>query len=73
MKKIYRWRKTTDVNREFALFELLDGETPLLDVGLSDEGSLEIAFNPSIGGTILKYESLMQLLDEARALVKQDQ
>ena len=68
----YRWRKTTDVNREYALFELLDDETPVLDVGFTDEGIFEIAFNPSIGGKVMEWDHLLILLDEGRVLAEQD-
>ncbi|HAG75475.1 MAG TPA: hypothetical protein DCL53_08460 [Thauera sp.] len=68
----YRWRKATDINREHALFELLDGETPILDVGFTDEGVFEVAFNPSIGGNLIEWERLLNLLDEGRALAERD-
>ena len=68
----YRWRKTTDNDREFALFELLEGETPILDVGFSDEGVLEIAFNPSIGARVLDWTQFLQLLEEGTALAERD-
>lgn len=68
----YRWRKTTDINREYALFELLEGETPVLDLGFSDEGMLEVAFNPSVSGRIFGLEQFLKLLDEGRALAELD-
>ena len=69
----YRWRKTSDVNREHALFELLDAETPLLDVGFSDEGVFEVAFNPSIAGKVIECQTpFLQLLNEGRALAERD-
>ncbi len=68
----YRWRKTTDINREYALFELLEGETPVLDLGFSDEGILEVAFNPSVGSRVLELEKFLKLLDEGRALAERD-
>lgn len=68
----YRWRKTTDINREYALFELLAGETPVLDLGYSDEGTLEVAFNPTVGGRIFELEGLLKLLDEGRKLAERD-
>jgi len=68
----YRWRKTTDINRKYALFELLDGETPILDVGFTDEGIFEVAFNPSIGGLVVEWETLLKLLDEGKAFAERD-
>ncbi len=69
---IYRWRKTTNINREYSLFELLDGEVPILDVGFTDEGIFEIAFNPSIGDKVMEWDHLLKLLDEGRILAEQD-
>ena len=68
----YRWRKTTDVNREYALFELLDGGAPILDVGFTDEGAFEVAFNPSIVGKTLEWGQLLKLLEEGKSLADRD-
>ncbi len=70
--EIYRWRKTTDINREHALFELLDGETPILDVGFTDEGMFVVAFNPSIGGKSMEWEQFLKLLAEGRVHAEKD-
>ena len=68
----YRWRKTTDINREHALFELLDGDITMLDAGFTDDGIFEVAFNPSIGGKVMELEKLLRLLDEGRLLAERD-
>lgn len=70
--KPYRWRKTTDINREHALFELLEGETPVLDVGFTDEGVFEVAFNPAIGGKVMSLDELQALFREGKALAEGD-
>lgn len=70
--KSYRWRKTTDINREHALFELLDGESPVLDVGFTDEGVFEVAFNPEIGGKVMDWDQFLALLEEGKALAVKD-
>ena len=69
---VYRWRKTSDVNRESALFELMCGETALLDIGLSDDGTIEIAFNASMCGKILGWAELRELLEEGKTLAERD-
>ena len=69
---IYRWRKTTDINREHALFELLEDDLPLLDVGFTDEGIFEVAFNRNISGKILKWEQFQKLLDEGKSFADRD-
>jgi hypothetical protein len=68
----YRWRKATDINREYALFELLENGSPVLDVGFSDEGLFEVCFNPSIAGKVMEGDKFMKLLAEGRALAVQD-
>ncbi|MGO4303660.1 hypothetical protein [Cupriavidus sp. RAF12] len=70
--KKYRWRKATDVNREYALFELLEDDILLLDVGFSDDGNFEIAFNPGICGKVIEWTQFLTFVDEGRALSEQD-
>lgn len=70
--KRYRWRTVGDVNREYALFELWDGEVQLLDVGFSDEGTLEVCLNSSTGGTIIDWTQLLTLLEVGRTLAERD-
>lgn len=70
--KSYRWRKVTDINREYALFELMDAGTAILDVGFTDEGVLEVALNPSTGGIVITCDQLLALLDEGRSLAERD-
>jgi hypothetical protein len=55
------------------LFELLDDETPVLDVGLSYDGVLEISFNASIGGRVVDWKTFLDLLGEGKALAEGDQ
>ena len=70
--EIYRWRKTTDINREHALFELLNGEVQLLDVGFTNEEVFEVAFNASIGGKVMELEVLLRLLAQGKVLAESD-
>lgn len=69
---MYRWQKTTDINREHALFELLDGDAPLLDMGFTDDGVLEVAFNPGISGKTMEWGQFLKLLEEGKALAVRD-
>jgi hypothetical protein len=70
VSEAYRWRKTTDINRDHALFDLVDGQSPILDVAFTDEGVLEVAFNPSISGKIIEWGQLLRLLNEGKALAE---
>ncbi len=68
----YRWRKATDINREFAIFELLAGEEVLLDVGFSEKGVLEVSFNETIVGLVFDWPRLQELIEEGRKLADLD-
>jgi hypothetical protein len=68
----YRWRKTTDINRDHALFELWEDDNPVLDVGFTDEGAFEVAFNPGISGKVMEWDQFLKLLGEGRTLAEQD-
>jgi hypothetical protein len=64
--------KTTDINREHALFELLDGDEPLLDAEFSENGVLYVVYNRRISGRVFEWEQIHKLLDEGRDLADQD-
>jgi hypothetical protein len=68
----YRWRKASDVNREFAIFELLADEIVILDVGYSDTGIFEISFNSEINGFLVEWERLQELIEDARKIADID-
>jgi hypothetical protein len=70
--KSYRWRKASDINREYALFELLEDGEPILDVGFSDAGIFEIAFNPGMAGALIEWEQLRKLIEEGKRLAELD-
>ena len=70
--KNYRWRKATDINREYALFELLEDDVPILDLGFSDGGFIEVCFNPSVAGKTFELSKLSNILNEGRELAEQD-
>ncbi|TXI51594.1 MAG: hypothetical protein E6Q50_00450 [Lysobacter sp.] len=70
--KKHRWRKATDINREYAFFELIDGETPIFDIGFTDEGVLEVSFNPNIDGMVIAWDQLLLMLNEGKSLAEGD-
>ncbi|MET0182848.1 MAG: hypothetical protein ABW199_08190 [Caulobacterales bacterium] len=67
-----RWRKTTDVNRTHAVFELVHDGKILLDVGFSREDVLEIAFHEGVSNTVVGWDSFFYLLDQGRKLAEGD-
>jgi hypothetical protein len=54
----FRWRKATDISREFAL-----------DIGLSGDGDLEISFNHAI---MLNWSELLEAVERGRSLAEAD-
>jgi hypothetical protein len=67
-----RWRKTTDVNREHAVFELVHDDVVLLDVGFSDDDVFEIAFHEGVSNTVVDWGSLLRLLDNGKKIAEAD-
>jgi hypothetical protein len=66
----FRWRKATDISREFALLELVkDDDQAILDIGLSGDGDLEISFNHAI---ILNWSELLEAVERGRLLAEAD-
>lgn len=67
-----RWRKVTDVNRKYALFELVDDGTVLLDVGFSDNDIFEIAFHEGVSNAIVDWDRFVDILDKGRKMAEVD-
>jgi hypothetical protein len=67
-----RWRKTSDFQREHAIFELICQDEILLSVAFSDAGRLEILFENGIPGTLANWDDLLQILNEGRKLAEED-
>jgi hypothetical protein len=71
--KSYRWRKATDINHEYAVFELLEDEKSILDIGFSDAGIFEVVFNPDMVGAPIEWEKLRKMIEEGKRLAELDQ
>ena len=71
-KTTFHLRKTTDVRREYAAFELLADGVPILDVGFSDERTFEVAFNEQIAGIIIDWDKLRDWIEEGRRMAEVD-
>ncbi len=71
-KTTFRLRKATDIRRENATFELLADDVPILDMGFSDEGTFEVAFNEQIGGIIIAWDKLQAWIEEGRRMAEVD-
>jgi hypothetical protein len=67
-----RWRKATDVDREYAMFELMHEDAMLLYVGYSDDGVFEIAFDEIISNGIIDWDSFSRVIEHGRQLADAD-
>jgi hypothetical protein len=67
------WQKATDVNREYATFELLKDGDVLFDVGFSDDKKFEIAFGPAIFGLVVEWELFQELVEVGRKFAEEDE
>jgi len=68
----WRLRKCSDVGREYAYYELLHGETVLLEVAATDAGEIEVLFETGAPGHLFSLVDLERALAEARELIKQE-
>ena len=66
------WRKTTDVNREYAVFELVHDDAVLLDVGFSDDDVFEVAFHEGVSNTVVDWNSFLRVLDSGKKIAEAD-
>ena len=69
----YRYRMATDVNREYPLFELVNSVGEIIfDIGMSDNGEIEIAFNDKILNKIFNLTVIEAWIREGKILVLDD-
>jgi len=66
------WRKTTDINREYAVFELVHDNTVLLDIGFTDNDVLEIAFHEAVSSTVIDWDRFLQFINKGKKLAEDD-
>jgi hypothetical protein len=69
-----RLRKTAPIDREYAVYEVLDERGDVLfDIGRSDDGAYEMSvFDAQGRGRILPLAKVLGLVDEARRLIEED-
>jgi hypothetical protein len=69
MSNQLRWRKFSPVDREFSIYELMDGDVVILDVTKGEHHSLEIAFHDGASGRVLDLVEIERLLSEVKILL----
>ena len=66
------WRKATDVNREYAVFELVHDGIALLDVGFSDDDVFEIAFHEGVSNTVVSWQDFFDVVERGKEMAEAD-
>ena len=67
-----RFRKFAPVDREYPIFELVEGDDVLLDVGSSNAGVLEVALNEASRGKVFKLDDLHAILMQGKRLLEEE-
>ncbi len=70
--KSLRFRKFSPIDREYPIFELVEGENVLLDVGATDDGLLEVAIHAAAANKLFRYDQLMELLIQGQKLLEEE-
>ena len=70
--KDVRFRKFAPVDREYPIFELVEGDDVLLDVSSSDDGVLEVALHEASIGKVFKFDDLHAILMQGKRLLEEE-
>src|SRR5262249_48536860 len=70
--KHVRFRKFSPVDREYPIFELVEGDNVLLDVSSNDDRVLEVALHEASIGKIFKLDDLHAILMQGKRLLEED-
>jgi hypothetical protein len=60
-------RKFSPIDREYPIFEVLDGETPLFDISRADDGREELALHEGGAGKVIALDEFLSIVAEARS------
>ena len=63
-----RFRRFSPIDREYPVFELVDGEDILLDISKNDLGTVEVAFHAALSGRVMEWSTIERALIEGRGL-----
>lgn len=67
-----RLRKFSPIDREYPIYEVLDGDQALFDIGRNDLGMLEVGFHPPCVGRVMSLDEVEPLIAEAKKLLMQE-
>ena len=71
MKKIESWkfRKCSDIEREFPYFEVVCGDESILELAATDSRELEVLFESGCVGSLITFDELELILKKGRELL----
>lgn len=67
-----RWRKFSPIDRDFPIYELMDGDVIVLDVTKGKNESLEIAFHEGASGRIFDLSTIEGHIAEVKSLLAKE-
>jgi hypothetical protein len=65
-----RFRKTSDVKREWPIFEAMVGNRIIFDIAVGEDGLLELLVHEGAVGRIFGLEQLRALIAEGERLIR---
>jgi len=68
-----RWRKFSPIDRDYPIFELVDGDVIVLDVTKDANEKFEISFNQGAVARIFDLGVIERLLAEVKILLSQEE
>jgi hypothetical protein len=70
--KNVRWRKFSPLDRDYPIFEVVEGDDVLLDVSISDAGVIEVALHTAGIGKIFTLDDLHAILMQGKRLLEEE-
>jgi len=67
-----RVRRFSPVDREYPIFEVIDGDEILFDLSKTDEGVAEIAFHAAVSGRVLRLQEVLAAMSSAQGMLDSD-
>jgi hypothetical protein len=70
--KNVRFRKFSPIDRDYPIFELVEGDSVLLDISVSDEGVVEVALHAAGTGKVFTLNDLQAILLQGKRLLEEE-
>lgn len=70
---VLRWRKFSPIDRDFPIYELLEGEVVVLDITRDENHGFEIAFHQGALGRVFDLATVERMIAEAKLLLENEE